>query len=292
MFDVIWDMETNDPDDFLTLLFLAGHPKVNLKAVTLLPGTPEQVGLVKFALREWFRLDTPIGSHNLNYQKPSVSSWYYDAYGKMPTSNDAAPASEILKTNLDINTTLIMGAPLTNLAKALSSTNDDTPLEVNRLFIQCGFAGDGVVPATLQMEKFRGMTSAPTHNLMHDRKAADAILNYPFTGRRFLVSKNVCHRVMYEQNLHQYILPFTKQSLSLQLIWQGMDVYLKQNPAGKMLHDPLAACCAIDEAIGTWVQVAPYREGNAWGSQRSNSSGTWIIIDYSWERFIQTFTQY
>ena len=33
----IWDMETGDPDDFLTLVLLAGHPRVDLKAVTITP---------------------------------------------------------------------------------------------------------------------------------------------------------------------------------------------------------------------------------------------------------------
>eukprot|EP00966_Prymnesium_polylepis_P224486 5192168-Prymnesium_polylepis.1 len=47
---VVFDMETQDPDDFLCLLFLASHPRVRLKAVTLVPGSPEQVGLVRWAL--------------------------------------------------------------------------------------------------------------------------------------------------------------------------------------------------------------------------------------------------
>lgn len=44
--NVVWDMETSDPDDFFTLLLLLGHPLVNLKGVTITPGTPEQVGVV------------------------------------------------------------------------------------------------------------------------------------------------------------------------------------------------------------------------------------------------------
>lgn len=48
MIDVVWDMETGDPDDFLTLLFLIGHPNVNLKAVTVTPGTLEN-GIAKRA---------------------------------------------------------------------------------------------------------------------------------------------------------------------------------------------------------------------------------------------------
>ncbi|CAF5077996.1 unnamed protein product, partial [Rotaria sp. Silwood1] len=34
-------METNDPNDFITLLFLLGHPIVHLKAVTIVPESRE-----------------------------------------------------------------------------------------------------------------------------------------------------------------------------------------------------------------------------------------------------------
>ncbi len=61
-------MGTGDPDDFLALLFLLGHPKVNLKAVTLTPGNAEQIGLIKKALH-WFKTDIPIGSSDINYDK-------------------------------------------------------------------------------------------------------------------------------------------------------------------------------------------------------------------------------
>ena len=64
--DVVWDMETGDPDDFLTLLLLLGHPQVNLKAVTVTPGTREQVGLVRQALA-WFERDIPVGAYNINH---------------------------------------------------------------------------------------------------------------------------------------------------------------------------------------------------------------------------------
>src|SRR5579863_1221250 len=100
-------METNDPDDFLTLLLLAGHPQVNLKAVTALPGSPEQIGLIQYALREWFKLNIPVGSHNLNTTKPSVSQWHYDAYGKIAPSRDARPAAEVLLECCNSDTILI-----------------------------------------------------------------------------------------------------------------------------------------------------------------------------------------
>jgi hypothetical protein len=37
--DLIYDMETNDPDDFFALCLLLSHPRSTLRGVTLYPGT-------------------------------------------------------------------------------------------------------------------------------------------------------------------------------------------------------------------------------------------------------------
>jgi hypothetical protein len=102
------------------------------------------------------------------------------------------------------------------------------------------------------------------------------------------VSKNVCHRVCYDQALHRRVEAVEDRSLSLGLIWKGMDAYLRERPAGKLLHDPLAACCAIDEAVGTWAEIELYREKGEWGARPAPGSGTWIITDYDHERFVRT----
>ena len=294
MVNIVWDMETNDPDDFMTLLLLAGHPQVNLKAVTVLPGSPEQIGFVRYALREWFSLDIPVGSHNLNITKPSVSSWHYDAYGNIPASRDAQPAAEVLLECCDSDTTLLTGAALTNLRIAINSAENSPHQQfvAGRLIAQGGFAGEGVVPLELQLEKFRGMTTSPTHNLIGDNKATTAVLNYAGIPQRYFVAKNVCHRLYYDQKMHALVGQIKHESQALTLIWQGMDVYLKDYPAGKMLHDPLAACCAIDRTIGTWAEVTLYREGNAWGARLSPGSNTWIIVDYDHEKFLRAFTEH
>jgi pyrimidine-specific ribonucleoside hydrolase len=290
--DVVWDMETNDPDDFLTLLLLAGHPQVNLKAVTVLPGSADQVGLIQHALREWFHLDIPIGARNLDYQKSAVSPWHYAAYGQIPPSRDAQPAAEVLAEVCDAHTTLITGAALTNLRAAISlpTAPGGKRFTIERLVVQGGFAGEGVVPAQLQLEKFRGLTTCPTHNLMGDPKATLAVLEYPGFPKRSFVAKNVCHRVSYDRPMHEQWTLIKDCSPSLALIWQGMDVYLRDHPGGKMLHDPLAACCAIDNQVATWAEVEIYREGNAWGSRLSPGSHTWISVDYDHEKFMQVFT--
>src|SRR5262249_11787413 len=94
MLDVVWDMETGDPDDFLTLLLLLGHSEVNLKAVTITPGSAQQVGLVRRAL-SWFGRSIPVGAYNIDHPKPGVSPWHYRAYGEAPPSRDAEPGGEV-----------------------------------------------------------------------------------------------------------------------------------------------------------------------------------------------------
>lgn len=317
--DVVWDMETSDPDDFITLLLLLGHPQVNLKAVTITPGTPDQVGVVRQALR-WFGRDIPVGAFNLDHQTKSmregvgpgegrhgqrgvcVSSWHYKAYGDMPPSRDAAPGPEVLRAMCDASTTLITGAPLKNLGGAMKLPG----FHVGRLVVQGGFAGEGVVPAERQLPKFRGMVTCPTFNLNGDPKSALEALRHPGIGQRKFVSKNVCHGVIYDEALHERIAALKDTSLSLQRIWQGMEVYLDKHGGkssapylpesapealgGKAFHDPLAACCAIDEEIGEWAEVELYREKGAWGSRLAPGSGVWIIIGYDREKFLRTLT--
>ncbi|MFB2974531.1 nucleoside hydrolase [Aerosakkonema sp. BLCC-F183] len=286
MIDVIWDMETGDPDDFLTLLLLMGHPEVNLKAVTITPGSPQQIGLVRKALA-LFNIDIPVGAHHKEHPKPCVSKWHTDVYGDIPTSQDAENGGEVLRRYCDSNTTLITGGPLKNLGAAIKLN-----FQVDRWIAQGGFAGEGVVPSELQLDKFKGMTTCPTYNLNGDSKSALAALSYEAIRVKRFVSKNVCHRVYYDRKMHDIFQSFKHKSLSLALIWKGMDAYLRHHPDGKKLHDPLAACCAIDESIATWAEVEIYREKGQWGARLSPGSGTWIIIDYNPEKFISTLTAY
>lgn len=289
MIDVVWDMETNDPDDFLTLIMLAGHPQVNLKAVTILPGSAAQVGLLRHALQEWFQLDIPVGARNLDSTKKTVSEWHYLAFGDISLSRNAEAADVILREYCDENTVLITGAALTNIRTAIrKSQEQNTLFTVKNIVVQGGFAGEGVVPPELQMDKFKSLVTCPTHNLMGDRKATHLVLEHKGFRLRQFVSKNVCHRVVYDKQMHDQIAEVKASSLSLSKIWQGMEVYLKNiNPSGKMLHDLLAAACAIESSVGTWVEVELFREGADWGAKPVRGSGTWIIIDYDHDKFMK-----
>jgi pyrimidine-specific ribonucleoside hydrolase len=290
MLDAVWDMETGDPDDFITLLLLLGHPQVNLKAVTVTPGSPDQIGLVRYAIDHLFNLNIPVGAYNLDHPKLCVSRWHYKVFGNIPPSRDAAPGSEILLRYCDENTTLITGAPLKNLGQAIATPNSN--FKLGRLVAQGGFAGEGIVPREQQLDKFKGMMTCPSYNLNGDPKSALAALAYPGIGIRRFVSKNVCHGVYYDRAMHEVFASFKHKSLSLALIWRAMDAYLLHNPQGKILHDPLAACCAIDESIANWAEVEIYREKGQWGARLCPDSLTWIITDCDREKFIQILTAY
>lgn len=282
----VWDMETSDPDDFMTLLLLLGHPRVDLRAVTITPGTPEQVGLVRWALHALGR-DIPVGARDLDHGKQCVSAWHYKAYGEIAASRDAEPAAELLLRVLDRDTTLVTGAALKNLGAALRRVDaEQREFLLGRLFIQGGFAGAGVVPPELQLAKFKGRVTCPSFNLNGDPKSALLAVSHPKIGERRLVAKNVCHGVVYDAALHERVAAARERSPSLALIWRGMQRYLADHPGGKIFHDPLAACCAIDPAIATWAEVEVYRERGEWGSRLSPGSGTQIIVDHDREAFL------
>ena len=287
---IILDMETGDPDDCLTLLLLIGHPRVDLQAVTVTPGSAAQIGIVRHIVRERFGLDIPIGAHNIAHPKDSVSSWHYRLFGVVPRSQDAVPAGELLLELCDEETTLVTGAPLKNLGSALALSGKGSRREftLGRWVGQGGFAGDGVVPPELQLKKFRGMATCPTYNLNGALSAARAALAAQGVTRRLLVSKNVCHDVVYDAELHERVALVMSTSPTLRLIHRGMSIHLQRKPDGKKLHDPLAACCAIDEGIGVWAEVEMYREGGGWGARPAAGTRTSIIIDYDHDRFIRT----
>lgn len=282
MIDVIWDMETGDPDDYFTLLLLIGHPEVNLKAVTVTPGAPDQIGLVKKVF-DIFGIGVPIGSFNIEHPKKCVSNWYHHILGDIKPYTKVKSGADVIFENCDPDTTMITGGPLKNLGAAIEKYPE---LRMRRLVAQGGFAGEGVVPRNLQLEKFKGLVTCPTYNFNGDPKAALTVLSFGGIETKRFVSKNVCHGVYYDQELHNKLAPLKLvKAPHLFKIYQGMDYYLLKHPQGKKFHDPLAACAAIDEDIINWREVEIFREKGKWGSKLSPGSGIWISIDYDRERF-------
>ena len=241
----VLDMETSDPDDFITLLFLLGHPEVDLKAVTITPGTLEQVSVVRQALAWFGRSDIPVGAFDMSHASNCVSEWHYKAYpqlkrGEAEMKDVAGPGWDVLANHLGPGVTMVEGAAPKNLGKLLqrvgTTTHDRTPC-LGSLFFQGGFAGEGVMPPEKQLEKFKGKVTCPSFNPNGDPQATLNIQEHRlwFEDIRF-VSKNVCHGVKYDQDLHARYTAVAQTWCTHQVC----DCPCHTNP-GTMLH--IMACC-------------------------------------------------
>jgi inosine-uridine nucleoside N-ribohydrolase len=281
MIDIIFDMETSDPDDVLTLCMLSHHPQVNLRAVTVTPGSRHQIGLVKHVLK-LLNKDIPVGAKNIDHPKECVSEFHYSWLGKIPPADADGNGADIMWKGYYSHPNplkIVCGASLGNLWAYAQRY-----VVIPEVVIQGGFAGDNIVPPELVLEKFKGKITCPTFNLNGDVQAALNILKSEKILKRTFVSKNVCHGVVYDQAMHEYMLPRRNNNPGLSLMVDGMSHYLKKH-TGKAFHDPLAACVAIDPSICQFETVELYREKGEWGSRRSETPNAQISIQVDMDKF-------
>lgn len=278
-------METADPDDALTLCLLASHPFVKLCGVTVTPGSKAQIAVIKLLLEKLQRTDVPVGSRNPNHPKQCVSEFHYNWLEKSLASEAHEPdglGEEILKLASEAgDLKIVSGAALSCVASYL----EKYATSISELVIQGGFAGDSVVPEDQRLEKFVGRETCPTFNLNADVPAAKTIIATPLIKLKRFVSKNVCHGVIYDNEMHERIKPFKNNNIGLNLLVAGMEFYLDKKSHGKAFHDPLAACVAINPAICEFKEVEMYREKGEWGAKLSPGSNTLISVGINRDAF-------
>ncbi|MCY3019704.1 MAG: nucleoside hydrolase [Planctomycetota bacterium] len=198
--DIIGDFATEDLDDMLALAFLCAHPTVNLLAVTVTPGSPAQIGVVREVLSRCERSGIPVGSFKPDHPHDSVNPFHYRLLGRVTPASPDARGHEVLARSLQQSpaATIVTGAPLSNL-RAFLDNHPDT--EIARWVGQGGFAGANVVPPQHQLPKLTGRITCPTFNFDGDIGAAHLLLSTPRVKLRHLVAKNVCHGVVYDNEL-------------------------------------------------------------------------------------------
>lgn len=280
--NIHFDMETSDPDDIFALCILSNHPKVNLTSVSITPGSKDQIGLIK-KLFSKLGINVPVGSKNKDHNKSCVSKFYYNWLGSIKsTEPDDTGANVILNSHKSYpNLIVVCGAALGNIANFLNLADQ----KIEKVVIQGGFAGDNVVPEQHVLPKFKGKITCPTFNLNGDVKAAQTVLQSYKINQRYNVSKNVCHGVIYDQGMQEWVRPYRWKNSGTSLLFDGMDFYLKTHKTGKAFHDPLAACVAIDPSICQFEEVELYRERGEWGSRKSNRHNTLISVSVDMEKF-------
>jgi len=281
---VHFDMETADPDDVMTLAMLATHPRAELRGVTITPGGPDQVGLVRHVLKRLGRADVPVGVGASKPEKRYVSEFHYKWLGRIDDVPGAPSAEEVITSVVNAwpDVVMLTGAKLTNVANFIRKGG-----KLARAVLQGGFAGDSLVPVERRLAKFAGRETCPTFNLNGDIDAAFVVLESGVPCR--LVSKNVCHGLAWTPAFHERVRG-AKRTAGLDIIFEGMGVYLRNKSEGKKLHDPFAACCLIEPACAEWAPVEVYRERGEWGSKLALGSSTQITIGADEEAFFRTLT--
>ena len=266
-----FDMETQDPDDVMTLAILATHPRVDLLSVTLTPGGSDQVGLVKHVLERVGHPRARVMQVGGDPQrgKAAVSAFHEKWLGKWESKTPTDIAQDVLDNAARTGATLLTGAPLKNLEHI-------PPFQ--RWVAQGGFAGDSVVPPGHRLSKFMGKETCATFNFGGAPKIAEAMLASPKIGKKILVSKNVCHGVTWDRFFHQRVKSLSKITPGMALVLQGMDLYLSKNPEGKKLHDPLAMVVALEPDICEFRDVEVYRQRGEWGARLKEGSDVAITI--------------
>lgn len=294
---VLFEMETSDPDDFMTLLWLADHPELSLEAVVVTPGSADQCQLVRWGLDLCGRKDVPVGSfHGRQWfdtddgKKPRVSGFHYRVYGEdiqqYPLGTIEHGPTLIVSTLVKHPTlTVIVGSAPKNLGKALENPS----FRLFRWIQQGGFAGDNLV--TQPLTKFAGMTTCPSFNPGGAPKQTLALLASEKIEQRLFVSKNVCHGVVWtgalQERLKSMIFENEKTPRKgLFTLSSALDQYIRDKGTGKAMHDLVAAACAFDEQVCTFAEVDIYRERGEWGANAKEGTRTRISIGFDEDRFV------
>jgi len=295
---VILEMETSDPDDFLTLLWLSDHPEIELVGVLVTPGSRDQCQLVRWGLDLCGRGDVPIGSFRGNAwwdsedgAKRRVSRFHYRHFGEPVRAYDPGVVAEgpalcmsLLQRHPDA--TILVGAPPKDLGAVLAS---NPAMHVQRVVQQGGFAGDNLVP--LPLEKFRGRVTCSSFNLTGAWRESLALLDAPLVRRRLFVSKNVCHGVVWHREMGAQLAALQRPMaarMGRRLMIEALNAHLDERGTGKAMHDLVAAACAVDEHVCHFTEVEIYRERGEWGARAASGTNTFISVGIDMDRLLIT----
>ncbi len=255
---IILDTGTADPDDILTICYLADR---GLEAVTVYPGSDAQVGLIKEILRQ-LGLKIPVGGNASKAHKDFVSPFYSKVFKYKPESADAQ-APELIKEHI---------------AKGSKILTCEAPFNLDGIHIPDWHAQGGYCPHNLmeesqRLEKFKDVETCQSFNFGSPSLIDRMIAN---SDKRTFVSKNICHGVKYDRETHKIM----KDGM----IKKIMEIYL-QGHGEKAFHDLLAASVIFDRDICQFKEVEMYHDKNKWGCREKSGTNTFISVGVDKTRF-------
>lgn len=245
MKNVIFDMETGDPDDLITLLMLLNNPDINLKAVTCYEGSPVQIGLIEHVIGLSGK-KVPVSGWNS--ENKELNNYYAEVVGTWEPKSSKITPVELLTQELTEDTYLLTGAPLTNIAAFLKQNPDKL---IEKMTTQGGYLGD-LVPEEKRLEKFKNRKSIRTYNLTNDTDAFSTINYSDQIVDLTYVTKDLCHGFLYLPEIHETI-SFKNDPVS-QLLKKALGYYASKKVA-KAMHDPLAMLFMLYPEIGQRIPI-------------------------------------
>lgn len=245
MKNTIFDMETGDPDDLITLIMLLSNPNINLRAITCYEGSPIQIGLINHIL-SLAQKNIPVGGLN-SFNPQQLNPYYLSVVGQWSPAYAAQSPIQVFEETFSQfpDTWLITGAPLTNIAQAVSQLDITIP----KVFTQGGYIGELVQNP---LEKFKGKQEIRTYNLSQDAQAFDTVYNSSKIQDITFITKDLCHGFLYTPDIHKTIT-FGNSPLD-QLLKKCLEHYALKGKS-KALHDPLAMLYMLHPEIGTTKNI-------------------------------------
>lgn len=279
MIDVIFDMETGDPDDTVTLLMLLLNPEVNLKAITCYQGSPIQIGLIEHIVSLSDRY-IPVAGWN-SIEPKEISPYYTNLLGSWTHKQSKMTPIDLYKEFLIDDTKLLTGAPLTNLSLFLQQYPEHP---IKHLVAQGGYLGE-IIPLEKRLDKFKNRKAVPTYNLSCDVQAFDNVVQSSSIQKINFVTKDLCHGFTYNKMIHDSI-DFKNDQLSL-LLKKALGYYADSNK-NKAMHDPLAMIYMLYPEIGNIESInMTYREDNGkflFSSSPGFNNHIYGLVDYDKEK--------
>lgn len=300
-----------DADDFFALCYLASCKDVNICAVTITPGDPDQVSIASF-IRDVLGLDFRIGVPK-NRSKKSVTPFHYDVMKEFKHINNFNPdgigadvITDALSEYPDCN--LFCIGPVTNIGAFLKNNPNHI---FNQSTMQGGFCSYDIHNPSCALEKFNGMKTCPTFNLNGDVEAGRLFTSTCQIKNKRFVGKNVCHAVIFNKENYSNLVEhwvgskdylsfgrdikglFRDKSipLSMQMFLTAAHTYFIKHPE-KKFHDPSAAVCMLHPEVATYVKGYLYRDKGGWGTTcDENGYDIAVELDHNklWDHIIKGY---
>lgn len=302
--DIIIETDVgHDPDDVFAILYLHSAG-VNIRAITVHKGAPHQLALIRFMCKE-LGLDIPVGATSLDVPQPKKYSGGFEGrpiqeyvgfhykllehYGYPYEAKSDMEGYKVIADTLQEYPDaeiFVIGAPK-NLSTYLKCPKAKT---IQRVTFQGGFIGYHVhnMPCK-RLSKFEGKTTFPSFNPNGDVKGTQLIVETPLIKNLRFVSKNVCHTVVYNKDIHELMEEALPKNRADEIFLKGMDIYLDRH-SEKKFHDPVAAVCMLHPEIAQWVRGTLYRENGGWGTRLDPTSNSETIVSLDenefWDKII------